>query len=101
MISDKEQPLPRGELDDSSETRPGDMTDGEYRVGVTFNPSGNPAVDGVKVRTAMLIDDMLNIVASSKRGGMPSEAGRCAALAATAFEEAAMWAVKALTKPAR
>jgi hypothetical protein len=29
------------------------------------------------------------------------EAGRCAAIAQTKFEEAAMWAVKAITKPGR
>jgi hypothetical protein len=64
------------------------MTEGEYRVGVTFNPSNNVKVDYVKIHSADLIDFII------KEGVDP----RTAALAATAFEDAAMWAVKAITK---
>jgi hypothetical protein len=71
------------------------MSKGEYRVGVTFNPSGNERVDLVKAAVAELIDTLQPIV---DFGG---EAGRCAAIAQTKFEEAAMWAVKAITKPPR
>jgi hypothetical protein len=71
------------------------MSKGEYRVGVTFNPSGNEMVDQVKVKAAELVDVLQPIV---DFGG---EAGRCAGIAQTKFEEAAMWAVKAITKPPR
>ena len=67
------------------------MTEGEYRVGVSFNPSNNPTVDEIKASAAKLID-------------LTAEHGkddRCIALAQTAFEEAAMWAVKAVTKQPR
>ena len=71
------------------------MTKGEYRVGTTFNPSGDDLVNGVKQITAGLIDEMEKIVLNR---GINSEAARCAALAQTAYEQAAMWAVKAITK---
>ena len=71
------------------------MTKGEYKVGVTFNPSGDNDVALVKNTIAMLIDDLQLIV------DLGDEAGRCAAIAQTKFEEAAMWAVKAITKPKR
>jgi len=69
------------------------MTKGQYRVGASFNPSNNPEVDSAKFRTAELIDSLQPIVDT---GG---EAARCAAIAQTKYEEAAMWAVKAITKP--
>jgi hypothetical protein len=71
------------------------MTKGEYRVGVSFNPGGHGQVDGVKQITAGLIDEMQEILDA----GHNSEASRCAAIAQTKYEEAAMWAVKAITKP--
>ena len=71
------------------------MTEGEYRVGVSFNPGGHTAVNRIKKEAAKLIDYLLPV---RDLGG---EAGRCAALAMTGFEEAAMWAVKAVTKPKR
>jgi hypothetical protein len=67
------------------------MTEGEYRVGVSFNPSNNPKVDYVKLQAANLIDFVL------KEGADP----RTASLAATALEDAAMWAVKSITKVAK
>lgn len=69
------------------------MTKGEHRVGISFNPGGHSQVDGVKQITAGLIDEMQPIV------DLGGEAGRCAALAQTQYEQAAMWAVKAITKP--
>lgn len=69
------------------------MTKGANRVGMSFNPSGNAEVDEVKSTVASLIDGMQDIV------DLGGEAGRCAAIAQTKFEEAAMWAVKAITKP--
>ena len=71
------------------------MTKGEYRVGVTFNPGGDTRVDDIKNISAGLIDELQDIVDTGE------EAGRCAAIAQTKFEEAAMWAVKAITKPER
>ena len=71
------------------------MTKGEYRVGVDFNPSEATSVDMLKQATAELIDGLQSIV------DLGDEAGRCAAIAQTKFEDAAMWAVKALTKPPR
>ncbi len=76
-------------------------TEGEYRVGIDFNPSGNDTVTSIKERAALLIDMCNDIVQGSKEGDYPPEAGRCAALAMTHFEDGAMWAVKAATKRPR
>ena len=64
------------------------LTFGENRVRFDFNPSQNPDVEKLKRLTADLIDacEMLKV-----------KDGRLAALAQTAYEEAAMWAVKAAT----
>ena len=67
------------------------MTEGEYRVGISFNPGGNPHVDHIKEVVAGLIDYILEY----------GKDGRCAAIAATEIESAAMWGVKSVTKPAR
>ena len=64
------------------------QSEGEYLVGITFNPSGSAEVDEIKRMTASLID---YVFANGKDD-------RCTALAATGFEEAAMWAVKSVTK---
>lgn len=61
---------------------------GEDRVRITFNPSADGVVDVIKAKSAELI----NICETLK----PLD-GRLAALAQTAYEEAAMWAVKAAT----
>ena len=73
------------------------MSLGKYRVGITFNPSNNPDVDEIKQRTAELID----LVEDLKSGAQSGEVLRLIALAQTYYEDAAMWAVKAVTKPAR
>jgi hypothetical protein len=72
------------------------MTEGEYRVGITFNPSANPAVDEIKRRSAELIDLLAPIASERDHPG-----ARCASLAMTGIEEAAMWGVKAVTKQRR
>ena len=69
------------------------MTEGEIRVVRQFNPSESGQVNDVKIRAAALIDKML---ALSGHRNEP-HVRRWAALAATAFEEGAMYAVKALT----
>ena len=61
---------------------------GHNRVRSGFNPSSNPMVDSIKSHTAHLIDLCERL---------KEKDGRLAALAQTAYEEAAMWAVKAAT----
>ncbi len=74
------------------------MTTGEFRVGITFNPGGNPVVDQIKRASADLID----LVESIENDVAPAgEVNRLKAIAMTHIEEAAMSAVKAATKPAR
>lgn len=77
-----------------SEDRP--QTVGEYRVGVSFNPSNNSAVDEIKRKTAELIDLMMALTRNRD-----AASAREAAIAATAYEDAAMWAVKAVTRQPR
>lgn len=64
-------------------------TMGMDRVRHTFNPSKNSVVDEIKRRTAELID-----LCEHELGNKDA---RLCALAQTAYEEAAMWAVKAAT----
>lgn len=71
---------------------------GEYRVGLTFNPSNKSIVDDIKARAASLIDS-IDTIQSDRESSLGNEVGRLKALAQTAVEEAAMWAVKAATKP--
>ena len=71
------------------------MTEGEYRVVTNRNPSADDMVGKIKRAAADLIDLIETIPADTE--GRP----RLKALAQTAVEEAAMWAVKAATKPAR
>lgn len=77
------------------------MTTGERRVRTKFNPSSSDNVDLIKQRTAELIDlvnDLPKTNADTDPDGVRApEAGRLRALAMTAYEEAAMWAVKAAT----
>lgn len=69
------------------------MTPGEYKVGIDFNPSADDTVGHIKRAAADLIDliGSIDVVEAPERI-------RLKALAATAVEEAAMWAVKAATK---
>ncbi len=74
------------------------MTKGEYRVGIGFNPSGDPVVNDIKVSAANMIDMIEDIddAVTTWQG----EVARLKALAQTAIEDGAMWAVKAATKRA-
>jgi hypothetical protein len=76
------------------------MTKGEYRVGINFNPSNDDMVGQIKRKAADLIDLIegiqVNDLASDLRY---NEVQRLKALASTEIESAAMWAVKAATKP--
>lgn len=76
------------------------QTKGEYRVGISFNPSQDDAVSRVKRAAADLID-MIDSIPSDRDSERGNEAGRLKALAQTAIEDGAMWAVKAATKPER
>ena len=61
---------------------------GMKRVRVSFNPSGDQTVNHIKRATAELIDMCDDLKELDPR---------LAALAQTAYEEAAMWAVKLAT----
>jgi len=66
------------------------MTEGEKRVRKSFNPGADPEVEKVKQLSAALIDLVREHPAAATDP-------RLAALAMTAYEEAAMWAVKLVT----
>jgi hypothetical protein len=76
------------------------MTKGEYRVGINFNPSDDDTVGKIKRAAADLID-MIELITASDGGEQYNEVIRLKALAQTHVEDAAMWAVKAATKPDR
>lgn len=76
------------------------MTKGEYRVGITFNPSNDSVVDEIKSISAKLID-LIEEIPSDRESEVGNERGRLKALAQTDVENAAMWAVKAATKQPR
>ena len=71
------------------------MTIGEQRVRVTFNPSAESIVDRIKQKSAELI----NLCEELKEpySGGPSEKNRLCAVAQTDYETACMYAVKAAT----
>lgn len=68
---------------------------GEYKVGISFNPGKDKQVDQIKRAAADLID----LIGTIQNNANVPEVGRLKALAMTAVEEGAMWAVKAATKP--
>lgn len=74
------------------------QTKGEYRVGISFNPSANPLVDAIKSKAADLIDLVETIPVNQEIMGFGGEVARLKALAQTDIETAAMHAVKAATK---
>lgn len=84
------------------------MTIGEWKVGISFNPSRNTNVDRIKTGASQLIDLVLEMRSelTEANAGDPgssqlnAEINRLCALAMTGIEEAAMWAVKAATKQA-
>ena len=74
-------------------------TKGEYRVGINFNPSADDTVGRIKSMASALID-FIDGIPSDRDTMRGNEVGRLKALAQTEIESAAMWAVKAATKPA-
>ena len=68
-------------------------TFGEKAVGLTFNPSGSPAVDACKRGFAAVIDQMNDLRNTSES----PEVKRMASVAITEAQTAQMWAVKAIT----
>ena len=77
------------------------MTKGEYRVGIAFNPSNDDMVGQIKRKAADLID-LIGAIPTPEPTTLDmqySEVLRLKALAQTEIESAAMWAVKAATKP--
>ena len=73
------------------------MTKGEYRVGITFNPSNDDTVGKIKRAAADLID-LIETIPQHPNLDADTEVRRLKALAQTAIEDGAMWAVKAATK---
>ena len=71
-------------------------TIGEKRVRTSFNPSQEGAVNQIKQKSAELINTVEGLKPTDG-SMMSSEKARLIALAQTAYEEAAMWAVKAAT----
>jgi hypothetical protein len=71
-------------------------TIGEIRVTTDFNPAQSDAVSQIKQKTAELIN-LVNSIEKSPSEPGANEYGRLKSLAMTAYEEAAMWAVKAAT----
>ena len=73
------------------------MTNGEYLVGIDFNPGKSSQVDKIKRMAADLIDA---VDAIAGKNALPDVA-RLQSLAITQIEDGAMWAVKAATKRPR
>ncbi len=73
------------------------MSLGEDRVRIKFNPSDNSTVSQIKQKSAELIDLIQSLPKPEIGTGNTNEFMRLCALANTAYEEAAMWAVKAAT----
>jgi len=70
---------------------------GQERVRVDFNPANSDLVSRLKMKAAEGIDLVETSIKQDKFKKHNAEAMRLASLAQTAFEEAAMWAVKAAT----
>lgn len=77
------------------------LTLGQSRVRTTFNPSDKSNVYEIKTKTAEMIDfcedGKKNVDTKPHHDQAKAEAKRLWSLAQTAYEEAAMWAVKAET----
>lgn len=71
-----------------------ELTFGEKAAGVTFNPSGDPRVDSIKVKFAVIIDEINEVRCDPQTTG---EAKRYCAKAISYAEDAQMNAVKAIT----
>jgi len=100
--------MTNGNVMDPTKDSPGnpqttrELTLGEKRVRSNFNPSENSVVDRIKQKSAELIDlvQMVKNDAAVNPNLDNQEQGeifRLVALAQTAYEEGAMWGVKAAT----
>lgn len=69
-----------------------ELTFGEKAVGLTFNPSGDPMVNEIKLLFSKIIDRLNN-----ERGLDRTEKARLLSVAITEAQTAQMWAVKAVT----
>lgn len=69
---------------------------GESRVRTEFNPAQSGNVDQIKQKSAECIN-LCEELKQTDGSMMSGEKARLIALAQTAYEEAAMWAVKAAT----
>lgn len=77
-----------------------ELTFGEKAVGLTFNPSNDPMVQGIKEQFAAIIDGLHNLrseALTTAQAGVPSEKVRMYSVAITEAQTAQMWAVKAIT----
>jgi hypothetical protein len=74
-----------------------ELTLGEKRVGVDFNVANRSDVTKVKIECAKSIDFMQSLRIDEDGLSASSEKQRLISTAQTAYEEAGMWAVKALT----
>lgn len=75
-----------------------ELTLGEQRIRTTFNPSSEDIVSHIENKTAALINMVAMIKYEDEKGTQKAgERARLVALALTAYEEAAMWGVKAAT----
>lgn len=68
-------------------------TYGKKLVRTEFNPGGYPSVDAIKHAMAEAIDAVIEV---KGKDDMPRT--RAASIAVTKLEDAAMWAVKAVTE---
>ncbi|MCT4079307.1 hypothetical protein HZP84_04075 [Elizabethkingia anophelis] len=72
------------------------QTLGEKRVRIEFNPSNSGNVNALKTKAAESIN-ILEDFKNDPRNEVDGEKVRLIATAQTKFEEAALWAVKAVT----
>lgn len=73
------------------------MSIGEDRVRTKFNPSASGDVELIKQKSAELINICERLRTGTKAADAGPEIHRLISLAQTAYEDAAMWAVKAAT----
>ena len=71
-----------------------EMSYGEKAVGLTFNPSGDAAVNACKAAFAIVINQMNDLRNSPSSN---PEIARMCSIAITEAQTAQMWAVKAIT----
>lgn len=74
-----------------------ELTYGEKAVGLTFNPSGDPQVNEIKVLYAKIIDLCNSAFLPSATTSISQEQVRLFKIAITEAQGAQMWAVKAIT----